>query len=350
MRSALLAAGAANWGLGNATEAERNFREILSAAEADGEGESIQAAKASLNLGLALQLQSRYEEAAAASEKALATLGKLLGDEHQLTLGVRRDLALAHYHLGRYPQARKEFEDIIAAERRKFGDSHPVIAGAEINLGNLLLDSGDAAAADRVLTEALAIFEKKYGRDYDGARQALGNLAVAHGAEGRLDQAESELRDLLERESKDTKQTIVDDIDTYRLGEVLRLEGKFTEAIALQRQALTSLQKLHGENHRWTATAHRHLALSLRDSGDKPGAERELRAALAGFPSAEPPFVATVKYELGGLLLARSEARAEGVEMLAAAAELREKFLGADSPLTRQAREALQAAQGSAKA
>jgi serine/threonine-protein kinase len=350
LRRALLSAGAANWGLGKAAEAEQAFREVLAAAAADGEADSIDSAKAYTNLGLSLQIQSRYREASEAADKALGLYAKLLGADHALTLSAQRDLALAHYRLGLYPQARREFEANLAAVRAKFGAGHLLIAGTEINLGNLLVDSGDAAAADPVLSEALAIFEKKYGRDHDGARQSLGNLAVAHAGEGRLDQAESELRELLERERNDTKQVVVDNVNAYRLGDVLRLEGRWQEALGLQREALASLQKLHGENHRWTAAAHRALALSLRDSGDDAGAERELRAALTGFPGAEPPFTATVKYELGGLLLRRPAARSEAIEMLAAAAGLREQYLGADSPLTAEAREALRAAQGPAKA
>jgi serine/threonine-protein kinase len=345
VRRALLSSGAASWGLGRTSQAEATFREALAVAEADGEGDSIDAAKASMNIALALNAQSRYAQAVAADEKALAIFTKILGAEHQLTLGARRDLALVHFRLGLYPQAREEFEQVIAAERKQFGDAHPLVAAAEMNLGNVLIESGEAAAAEKVLSDARSIFEKKYGSSHEGARQAVGNLAVAIAAQGRLDEAERQLRDLLEREHRESPE-LVDNIDNYRLGDVLRQRGRFDEALALQRGALASLLQLHGENHRWTAAAHRYLALSLRDSGDFGGAEREWRAALAGFPDAEPPFVATVRYELGSLLLKQDPSRTEAIELLASAAELREKFLGADSPLSQQARAAVGRAPG----
>ena len=115
----------------------------------------------------------------------------------------------------------------------------------------------------RVLTEALAIFEKKYGRDYDGRLSAIWRSGRGSSRSGR----KQKLRDLLEREQRHQANQST---TSTRTGWARSCAS--TEAIALQRQAL-NLQKLHGENHRWTASAHRHLALSLRDSGDKPGAD-----------------------------------------------------------------------------
>src|SRR5260370_37675072 len=108
-------------------------------------------------------------------------------------MGVRRDLALALYRLGYYAQSRTMMEQVIAAQRKKLGDQHPAIAGSEINLGSLLVDSGDAAAAERALSEAVAIFDKKYGREYQGTRMALCTLSAAHAQQGKLDLAEKEL-------------------------------------------------------------------------------------------------------------------------------------------------------------
>ena len=341
MFRALMTSGAASWGLTKMAESEATYRQALSFALSGDDPDSPDVAKARTNLGLTLQSQSRYREASEVEAQALATNEKILGSEHQMTLNSKRDLALAYYHLGHYPKARAMMEEVIAAERRKFGDAHPTIAGAEINLGLLLTDSGDADAAERVLTESVSIFEKKYGRDYQGVRLALGDLGAAHIAQGKLDQAESELLEVLEREKKAGTPELGDFIDTYRLGDIKRLRGDYNAAIELQRAALAASQKDHGEAHRLTANAHKYLALSLRDGGDSEGAERELRAALTCYPDAEPPFLATVRYELGLLLLKRADGRDEGVRMLKDAADLREKFLGADAPLTRQAHEAL---------
>jgi tetratricopeptide (TPR) repeat protein len=180
-------------------------------------------------------------------------------------------------------------------------------------------------------------------------RLALGNLAAAHIAQGKLERAQAELIEVLEREKKAGTPELGDFIDTYRLGDVKRLQGDFKSALELQHAALAASQKEHGENDRVTANAHLYLARSLRDSGDAESAEREFRAALTAYPTAEPPFLATVRYELGLLLLERGATRAEGIEMLDATVQLREKYLGADDPKTKQARKALRNAQEFAK-
>ena len=93
---------------------------------------------------------------------------------------------------------------------------------------------------------------------------------------------------------------------------------------------------------------HDGLGLALRDGGDVDGAIAELRAALASYagylPNAEHPLAADVRYDLGRLLIANPTDRAEGLRLLAEAAALRERFLGANDPRTRTARETLEQA------
>ena len=346
---ALMTAGAASWGLQQFDEAAAKWREAAATVTPIADPEDMDLAKARQNLAMAMQSKSLYAQAAELEQQALTAYEKVLGADHPLTLSVKGDLGLAQYRLGFYAQARTMLEEVIAAQRRKFGGDHPAIAGTEINLCLLLTDSGDADAAERVLSEAVSIFEKKYGRDYQGVRLALGDLAAAHIAQGKLDQAQAELSEVLEREQKAGTPPLGDYIDTYRLGDIKRRQGDFKTALELQRAALGASQKEHGENHRLTANAHHFLALSLRDSGNIEGAERELRAALTGYPTAEPPFIATVKTELGGLLLRRADSRSEGIDMLTSAVQLREQFLGADNPLTEQARLALSQARAPTK-
>jgi tetratricopeptide (TPR) repeat protein len=302
---------------------------------------------------MALQRKSRYQEAVQVEEQATAGYEKSLGPDHAFTLGARADLALSNYHLGRYAAARSMFDQVIAAQRKKLGDTHPAVAGAEINLGLLLAESGDPAAAERVFTDAIAIFEKRFSRDYEGVRVALGGLALAYTDLGRLDEAEAELNEVIAQSNKPGSKESGGFVDRDRLGDVKRLKHDLAGAIALQKDALSASVKEYGENSRYTAIAHQYLGLSLRDSGDDAGAIGEFRSALASFvsylPHAEHPLAATTRYELGLLLLKRDDTRSEGLRMLAEAADLREKFLGADNPLTRQARLALSQARALSK-
>ena len=346
---ALMIAGAASWGLSKPDDAESYFREALAVASRDAGPDDLDVANARTNVGQALQSQSRYAEAQQLEQLALATDEKVLGPDHPLTMTARRDLGLSNFHLGQYAQARVALEQTLAAQRRKLGNEHPALGGTEINLGLVLIDSGDLVEADRILTEALNIFQKKFGRDYQGTRVVLGNLGVTHMLQGDLDRAEKELTEVRDQESKLGLAAQDSFITLYRLGEVKRLRGDAAAAIELERTALAATQKTHGESSRYTAMAHHLFALSLRDQGDTAGAERELRAALASYagyiPNAEHPLAASTRYELGLLLVKRNETRAEGIRLLSAAADIRERFLGADDARTRQAREALLKAQ-----
>ncbi len=341
----LSTAGGASWGLSNSSEAESLYREALAIALRDAGPDDLDVAHARSNIGMVLQTQSRYAEAQQMEQQALATDEKVLGPDHPLTMTARRDLGLSYFHQGHYAQARAALEQTLAAQRRRLGNEHPALAGTEINLGLVLIDSGDLVEADRILTEALGIFQKKFGREYQGTRIVLGNLGATHALQGDLDRAEKELVEVTEQEHR---LGIVEQdsfITLYRLGEVKRLRGDAAAAVELERSALAGAQKTRGESSRLTAMAHHLLGLALRDQGNGAGAERELRAALVSYagyiPKAEHPLAATTRYELALLLIQRDADRAEGIALLTEAVSLREKFLGADEPRTKQARDAL---------
>jgi eukaryotic-like serine/threonine-protein kinase len=351
---ALAAAGGASWGLSRFDEAEAYFRQSLAlASDQAAAADDLNVAMALTNVAMTLQSKSHYADAEELEVRAASMLDKMLGPDHPLSMGARRDLSLTYYRLGHYAQGRELMEQVLAAQRKKLGDKHPAVAGTEINLGALLVETGEADAAEPVLTEAVSIFETKYGRDFQGVRIALGDLGAAHLAQGKLDQAEAELTELLDREKKNGVGGVGDLAGNYRLGDLRRLRGDYASAIRVQRAALAESATANGENSRFTAMGHEYLALSLRDSGDPAGAEREFRAALASYagyiPNAEHPLAATTRYELGLLLIQQQQTRAEGIALLAEAVQLREKFLGADTPRTLQAREALQKAQKLAK-
>ena len=346
---ALMTSGAASWGLKQGAAAEATWREALAVAQNENPPDELDIAAARINIGTAMELESKDAEAADFDLQALATEEKILGADHPQTMGVRRDLALAYYHLGRYQEAIALFEKVLAAQREKLGNDHPAIAGTEINLGNVLLENGDLAAAESVLSESVNIFEKKYGRDYEGARIALSSLGLAHAQLGKFDLAKSELEEVVAMERDAAHGVKQYNLSGNRLGELERLRGNFKAAIAIDTEELAESQTLNGENNRLTAHAHDYLALALRDGGDDEGATREFRAALNSYAhylkNAEHPLAATTRFDLAQLLIKHDTTRAEGVSLLTEAAQLREKFFGADDPRTKQAKEALHRAQ-----
>ena len=347
LADSLLALGNAEWGLKLLDRAEVDYRESLRLMVLTRGPESWHAGMLHGDLAMLMRSRSRYVEALAESEQALAIDEKALGAEHPKVLTERASLGLTHYHLGHYDQARELLEHVAAAQRAQAGADGPAQAGTLINLGLVLIEIPDLDAAEKDFGESLRIWEKKYGRDFPGAQVALGGLGNVHVLQGRFDQAEAELAEV---QSADEKRGARDDASIwYWQGEARRLQHDAAGAVSLDREALLRAREDAGENSRYAALAHHYLGLALRDSGDRAGAEQELRAALASFgyiPDARHPWAATTRLALGQLIGARADTRDESRQLLSEAVAIREQFLGAQDPRTIEARAAMQMAQG----
>jgi len=349
----MMSAGNASWGEQKNGEAEQRYRTALAIASRNAGPDDLNVAFSQTSLGLALYAQSRYADAIEADSLALATYRKVLGEEHPTTLNAVRNIGLSNYQLGHYATSRELLERVASVQRARLGADHPALAGTDINIGLVTTDLGDLARAKVALAEAVSIFEKKFGRTHQGTRAALGNLAIVHELEGQLDLADAELTEIMQAEADPKLNELNGYTTLYRLGDVKRRRGDYATALALQRRALADSIGRVGEHARYTALAHEYLGLTLRDSGDVAGAERELRAALASFagylPGAEHPLAATARLDLGELLERDPAHRAEAVELITEAAREREKFLGATHPATVAAHAALAKAQGIAR-
>jgi eukaryotic-like serine/threonine-protein kinase len=340
-------AASAEWGLHSLDNAEVGYREALQLMTRYQGADSPWVGQLHGNLAMVMRGQSRYAPALDEAQQGLAIDLKALGPDHPRVLTDRGNLGLTYYHLGHYRQARELLEQVAAAQRKQAGADGPSQAGTLINLGLVLIEVPDLDAAETALTESLRIWEKKYGREFAGAQAALGSLGNVHLLKGQLDLAETELTEV---RNTNEKHGIKDDYaNYYLLGEVRRLRRDAGEAVIFDRQALALARQGTGENSEPSATAHYYLALALRDNGDAANAEAELRAALATFasfiPGAEHPAAATTRLELGKLLVARADTHKEGLQLLTEAVAIREQFLGADDPLSQQARQALLKAQ-----
>ncbi len=338
--TALIMAGGASWGLRDPTQAMSYFRQSLEVASRNAGPQDLNVGTAQANIAMVMRYESRFPEAVELDEQALASYLKVLGPDHAKVMNTKRDLALSHYHLGEYAKARAGFEQVLASQRANLGRRHPAVAGTDINLGLVLTDCGDLPGAEQALTEAITIFREKFGHDYEGARLALGDLAVVQTLQGHLDLAESELVEIRDVQQKSDPESHGDSSLISRLGEIQRLRGNANEAVSLQRQALALVQKERGENSRFTAMNHHFTGLALRDAGDAAGAIGELRAALASFagylPNARHPLAATTRTELAALLARDPATQAEAISLATEALSIRSDFLGADDPRTHE--------------
>ncbi|HEV7491746.1 MAG TPA: tetratricopeptide repeat protein, partial [Rhodanobacteraceae bacterium] len=348
---ALLLAGDAEWGLHALDPAEQHFRDGLTLAENTEGSEGLTVASLHRNLGIIAASRSHYADALAQVHATLDIHNKVLGPEHPQTLDDMVDIAQYEQHLGHYREARELLQKTDAIQQRTLGAESPSRAGTLVDLGLALIDDGDLDGAERAFNDAIRIWEPKLGRDFQGVQFAVGNLGHVHRLQGRLDEAEAELTEV---KRTFEKQGVKDDPELfYQLGELQRLRGSKEAAVELDRQAVGFAQAKEGEGSETTALAHHYLALALRDAGDRLGAEREFRAALAYFsamfPTTGHPQTANVQLDLAGLLAADATRHDEARQLAEQATQIREHFFGNGDSRTAAARVlASRIAQGSA--
>jgi serine/threonine-protein kinase len=341
--NALSAQGLADWDLRKVAESEALYREALRIHRAAFGDLDLRVATDRQNLTLALRNLGRYEEALEQARLNVRIREKILGDNHPDLSRALFTLGTTLYHMARYEEAEKVLRRGVAVARASLGDN-PITGTALNNLGLVLMDWHGLDEAEQVYTEALRIDTALLGPNHNSTLITASNLADVHARQGKLEQAESELRDVLAR---DRSAGIKDEVwELNRLGDVRRQRGDWHEAIELHRQALAQSIALFAPNGRQSALSHYYLGLALVDAGRKSEAAIELRAAIAAWrvllpPDGEHPFSASARLALGKLLVTEPSSRDEGLRLMREAAAIRERFLGPADPRTVETRQAL---------
>jgi tetratricopeptide (TPR) repeat protein/tRNA A-37 threonylcarbamoyl transferase component Bud32 len=138
------------------------------------------------------------------------------GANHYKTfLALHPDVASAHNNLGRIYMQMRRFKDAIA-ELQETIRLDPDLFLAYFSLNTVYLYE----VAD--LDSAIEVAQRQIARNARAAR-AYGQLGAAYAGKGDLRQAEDAFRKAIELDARFV-------IDQYRLGHVLRLQGRFDEA------------------------------------------------------------------------------------------------------------------------
>jgi tetratricopeptide (TPR) repeat protein len=122
--AALNRAAAGHRKMGQYGEAERLYKQSLSAIEAALGQEDIEFAVTLNNLALVYLDQGRYAEAESGFRRALPLLERILAPEHPVRIAAVSNLGLLLFKTERYSEAESVYRHVLAAREKLPGASH----------------------------------------------------------------------------------------------------------------------------------------------------------------------------------------------------------------------------------
>jgi len=323
-------------------EVETLLREAL-ALQRQAHGETNDRVATTLDhLGWILLRQGRYPESEETLRQALQIQRRLYGDAHPRNGYILQRLGYALKNQGRYDDALACFHGSIEVAERVYPGEHPEFGYSYRAVGLTLMSKGDMEGASEWTDRAVHVMHKflepdnpeladtlvMHGRSLVGAgafREADGAFAEAERIYrtafgdsheqvalslrergdvarrlGRLEEAESQLREALAIQLKTAGTSPALHWEQSRaasaphstraiLAMVLIEQGRLDVAQAEAEAAVDGLIESEGEDSRLTALARSVLGHCYAGKGDAARAEPLLRAGYAGLNAASPP-------------------------------------------------------------
>ncbi len=264
--------------IGRRPEAEALYRRALQIRETKLGPDDPDLAISLINLGTFLDNEGNYAEAVPMLERADKIRRHVFGADHPLTASAEISLGSAYLSVERIDDAQKLAEHAIAVFRRNLPDDHPKISEALNLLGILHVSRRDFAAAVPLLRETVQRFQHTLGVDHPDTLTAQNNLSYALVRANLLDEAETQLRQVIAHLRRDDGQSLLVTV-RENLALDLASEHKYENAAAFAREALEIARRNSGEATAPTAVALRVLGTIEEVKGDAADAETHFRAA-----------------------------------------------------------------------
>jgi serine/threonine protein kinase len=145
-----------------------------------------------------LQMQGKYEQSEPLFREALERSQRVLGPDHHATLGVMNNYALLLDRMGRWEQAEPLFRECVERGRRVRGAEHQDVIISMLVYTRALRKHDRLADAEALGRQALP-GASNLGQDHPVTLALLQELAQIAQRQGKPDEAEKLLRDVLER-------------------------------------------------------------------------------------------------------------------------------------------------------
>ncbi len=299
----------------------------------------------------ALDELARYEESAAAFTRTIEISRELHGEKHDTVVRGLNDLGLMQLHSGdlagaehalgeavricvvlfgadtdncwtmrsnylrvfelegRFREALAQRNEIYDAEQKLVAETRPdALAFASNFIGIDHRELGELDEAEASFRRALALWAKIQGsNDQPASATPMANLAITLSLEGRYEEAERAARATVAIQSKhqDSNSQWLN-ISRGMLGDILRLEHRYAEALDELRAANAAMQSARGTSNPWLALVGSELVEAELDAGHADDAHRigvdVLAAARKSLPQGNvrlgPPLFALARADL----------------------------------------------------
>ena len=198
---------------------------------------------------------------------------------HDARPGDADTIAARAYAQGRYPLAAQAWTQACNDRRAEQGNEHPDTLTSRSNLATVLGDLGRLEEAETENRAVLEIWRRMLGEEHPNTLASRSNLATVLGALGRLEEAETENRAVLEIRRRMLGEEHPNTLTSRsNLATVLGDLGRLEEAETEHRAVLEIRRRMLGEEHPNTLTSRNNLATVLGDLGRLEEAETEHQA------------------------------------------------------------------------
>ncbi len=175
---------------GRLEEAEAIQRQGVAALAGAYGADHPKVLEARLGVGFLRLYQGDHQGAEALLQVLLTDGRRVLGEAHPLVGTILKARASAYQDLQQWDTAEALYREAIVLHHAALGRDHAESLAATNDLGTMLLEKGDLAAAEPLLQEALAGNARRYGEDHPRVADNLYNLGTLYLRAGRYGDAE----------------------------------------------------------------------------------------------------------------------------------------------------------------
>ena len=269
--------------------------------------ESAARLQAAAMLADSLVCQGKYGQAEGLYAEVLTNLRRSCNSSEEEAMATTKSLANCLVHQGKVAEAETLGRELLAAVIRLYGvdGAKPLLAAQ--SLAGMLSRQGKHSEAEEVLWESLM----PVSQVFEGS---IASIALARRVR---------LRDRLRRGRPDASVISV----AADLARSLSAQQKHADAEALEREILTSIQRLHGVHHEAALDTSYRLAVVLVQQGKHAEAEALLRNAIPAMKRVlgehHPLSLDAVNALAGCFLFQGKHSQAEALQQELLAAQLR---------------------------